>query len=60
VADLGKACGRHQTNVSRPDYCDCNGFAHLVSGSALGINELMKLLSLGESHTQIVQDLNET
>ena len=30
MADFSKACGRHQTNVSRSDYRDRNGFAHLV------------------------------
>ena len=38
VADFGEACGCHQANVSRSDYCDCNRFAHLVFWFRLGFN----------------------
>src|SRR6201987_516814 len=37
VADFSKACGRDQTNISRSDYGDCNGFAHLVFRTPPGI-----------------------
>src|SRR5882757_10485224 len=37
VTDLSKACGRHQTNISRSDYGDCNRFAHLVFWTPPGI-----------------------
>ena len=30
MADFRKACGRHQTHISRSNYCDCNRFVHFV------------------------------